>query len=62
MNKTVLVIEDEPGIAMAIQDELEFEGFHVRVAQDGIAGLRSVLESPPNLILLDLMLPGKNGF
>ena len=62
MNKTVLVIEDEPGIAMAIQDELEFEGFHVHVAQDGIAGLRSVLESPPNLILLDLMLPGKNGF
>ena len=62
MNKTILIVEDEPGITMAIKDELEFEGFDVRLAKDGIAGLQSILESPPHLIVLDLMLPGKNGF
>jgi DNA-binding response OmpR family regulator len=59
---TVLLIEDEPGIRMAIKDELEFEGFQVRLAEDGIAGLESVLRDPPDLVVLDLMLPGKNGF
>lgn len=62
MNKTILIVEDEPGITMAIKDELEFEGFDVRLAKDGIAGLQSILGSPPHLIVLDLMLPGKNGF
>ena len=62
MNKTILLVEDEPGITMAIKDELEFEGFDVRLAKDGFAGLQSIVESPPHLIVLDLMLPGKNGF
>ena len=62
MTKTILLIEDEPGICMAVKDELEFEGFHVRVETDGLAGLASVLQNPPSLVLLDLMLPGKNGF
>ncbi len=47
---------------MAIKDELEFEGFDVRLAEDGVTGLNSALQSPPHLLLLDLMLPGKNGF
>jgi DNA-binding response OmpR family regulator len=59
---TILLIEDEPGICMAVKDELEFEGFQVRFEQDGKAGLESILRNPPDLILLDLMLPGKNGF
>ena len=59
---TILLIEDEPGICMAVKDELEFEGFQVRFEQDGKAGLDSILRNPPDLILLDLMLPGKNGF
>lgn len=62
MNKTILIIEDEPGIRMALKDELEFEGFHVRFEDNGLAGLESVLRNPPDLVVLDLMLPGKNGF
>ena len=62
MSRTILLIEDEPGIRMAVKDELEFEGFQVRFAEDGLAGLDSILRNPPDLIVLDLMLPGKNGF
>ena len=62
MNKTILLVEDEPGIRMAVKDELEFEGFQVRLAEDGLAGLESILRDPPDLAVLDLMLPGKNGF
>ena len=62
MKKTILFIEDEQGIRMAVKDELEFEGFAVQLAEDGRAGLESILKSPPHLLLLDLMLPGKNGF
>lgn len=62
MNKKILVIEDEPGIGMAIKDELEFEGFAVQLAQDGLTGFEAIQRSSPQLIVLDLMLPGKNGF
>ena len=62
MNKKILVIEDEPGIGMAIKDELEFEGFAVQLARDGLAGFEAIQRSSPQLIVLDLMLPGKNGF
>ena len=62
MKKTILVVEDEQGISMAIKDELEFEGFQVRLATDGVTGLDSILQFPPHLVVLDLMLPGKNGF
>lgn len=62
MPQRILVIEDEPGIRLALKDELEFEGFQVEVAVDGLAGLTAILGSPPELIVLDLMLPGRNGF
>ncbi len=62
MSKTILLIEDEPGIRMAVKDELEFEGFRVHLAEDGLTGLESILRNAPDLIVLDLMLPGKNGF
>ncbi len=58
----ILVIEDEPGIRLALKDELEFEGFDVELAEDGPSGLASLLQSPPALVVLDLMLPGRNGF
>jgi DNA-binding response OmpR family regulator len=58
----ILVIEDEPGIRLALNDELQFEGFDVELAEDGSAGLAAILRSPPQLIVLDLMLPGRNGF
>ncbi|MBI4476482.1 MAG: response regulator transcription factor [Acidobacteria bacterium] len=47
---------------MAVRDELEFEGFAVEVVQDGGVALESILRSPPHLVVLDLMLPGRNGF
>jgi DNA-binding response OmpR family regulator len=62
MKKRILVIEDEPSLGMAIRDELEFEGFEASVVEDGKAGLDRILAEPPDLVVLDLMLPGKSGF
>ncbi len=62
MPQRILVIEDEPGIRTAIRDELEFEGFQVDQAEDGPSGLAAILRCSPDLIVLDLMLPGRNGF
>ncbi len=62
MPPRILVIEDEPGIRLALHDELQFEGFEVELAPDGPAGVTAILQSPPDLIVLDVMLPGGNGF
>jgi DNA-binding response OmpR family regulator len=62
MSQRILVVEDEPGISLAVKDELEFEGFEVELATDGPSGLAAVLRSEPALIVLDLALPGLNGF
>jgi DNA-binding response OmpR family regulator len=59
--KRILVIEDEPPISMAVKDELEFEGFQVEVVEDGQEGLEKTLQDTPDLVVLDLMLPGKSG-
>lgn len=47
---------------MAVRDELRFEGFDVSAAADGESGMRMALELRPDVLLLDLMLPGRNGF
>jgi len=57
----ILIAEDEPAMASGLRDNLEFEGYVVRVACDGEEALASAAESPPDLILLDLMLPRRNG-
>ena len=62
MGPKILVIEDEPGIQLAIKDELEFEGFRVELIGDGTAAVAGIFRARPDLILLDLMLPGANGF
>ena len=62
MRQRILVIEDEESIGLAVRDELEFEGFDVVLIEDGSAGLQAVLDDPPDLIVLDLMLPGMSGF
>lgn len=62
MPQRILIVEDEPGIRVAVKDELEFEGFEVELAEDGATGLATILRSPPDLVVLDLMLPGRNGF
>src|SRR3989442_1263844 len=62
MSQRILLVEDEPGIRLALKDELQFEGFDVELAEDGLTGLAAILHSPPELVILDLMLPGRNGF
>jgi DNA-binding response OmpR family regulator len=58
----VLIIDDEPGILDFLSLGLGYEGFEVRRAADGIAGLQMALTERPNIIVLDLMLPGVDGF
>jgi CheY-like chemotaxis protein len=58
----VLVIDDDPVSRDLLRPVLEAEGWAVEVAEDGQAGLRRVAEAPPDLILLDLMMPRVNGF
>lgn len=62
MNERILVVEDEPTIATGLRDDLELEGFVVDVVDDGAAALGRILEGGFDLILLDLMLPGMDGF
>jgi two-component system, OmpR family, response regulator len=57
----VLVVEDEPGILDFVRRGLEAEGFSVSTAQDGIEGERLALKEPFDLVVLDLMLPGRGG-
>jgi DNA-binding response OmpR family regulator len=62
MNERILVVEDEPTIATGLKDDLEVEGFAVEVADDGVMALGRILEGKFDLVLLDLMLPGMDGF
>ena len=58
----VLVVEDNPDLAFGLRNNLEIEGYEVRVAEDGPTGLASARESRPDLVILDLMLPGMDGY
>ena len=60
--KTILVVEDDPGIHLILRDSLSSQGFRVIVAKDGEEGLSKALESRPDLVLLDIMLPRLDGF
>jgi DNA-binding response OmpR family regulator len=58
----VLIAEDEPSIVLALRDELAFEGFEVFAVEDGPGVLAQAASFKPDVLLLDLMLPGINGF
>ncbi len=58
----ILVVEDEPAILRGLQDNLRLEGFEVVAAADGEAGYKLALESKPDLMILDLMLPRMSGY
>jgi two-component system, OmpR family, alkaline phosphatase synthesis response regulator PhoP len=58
----ILLAEDEAGIALTIEDDLTLEGYEVEVVGDGIAAARRGRDGRFDLILLDVMLPGRNGF
>jgi CheY-like chemotaxis protein len=59
---TVLVIEDDPGAVRLLRTYLEAEGYEVEVAADGEAGLAAARACPPAAILLDVLLPGMDGW
>lgn len=60
--KTILVVDDEPQIRNLLRQELEEAGYRVQEAPDGISALQQVKVSPPDLIILDVMMPNINGF
>lgn len=62
MNPRILLVEDEPGLVLTLSDLLTAEDYQVESATDGPAGLARALKERFDLIVLDVMLPGKNGF
>lgn len=58
----ILVVEDNPDLAYGLRNNLEIEGHVVLVAEDGIQGLEAARNDCPDLIILDLMLPGLDGY
>lgn len=59
--KRILIVDDEPHIRRLLSARLEAEGFRVTEACDGAEGLSSIMKHAPDLVLLDLMMPGANG-
>ena len=62
MKKRILLIEDEPGLQMTLEDRLTTEGYEVTVRGDGLTGEAEAMEGNFDLIILDVMLPGRDGF
>jgi DNA-binding response OmpR family regulator len=62
ITKKILIIEDDPSFSRAINHIIEKEGYDVSTASNGMTGLRMIQENPPDLLILDVMLPGLDGF
>src|SRR6516164_5550710 len=58
----ILIVEDEPGIAFGLESDLQTEGYEVAVVDDGAEAVRRARAEAFDLILLDVMLPSKDGF
>ena len=61
MNK-ILIVEDEQSLVQALKDSLELEGYVVDAASEGEKAMVKIRKSRPNIILLDLLMPKKDGF
>jgi DNA-binding response OmpR family regulator len=62
VTRTVLVIDDDPDIREALQAILEGRGLCVRCAADGEVGIASALDAPPDLVIVDMLMPRASGF
>lgn len=58
----VLIVDDDDSIRHLVALGLEMEGFRTATAQDGFAGLRSAVRDRPDVVVLDMMMPGRDGF
>jgi two-component system response regulator MprA len=61
MNELILIVEDDVAILNVLQRSLAFEGYQVDTAEDGVTALKRMQEHHPDLVILDLMLPGMDG-
>ncbi len=62
MESKILVVDDEPNIVLSLEFLMKQAGFQVRIASDGEAALAAIAAELPDLVLLDVMMPRKNGF
>ena len=62
MPKTILIVDDEPGVVVALQFLMEQQGYNVLTAESGEFALESIYQNNPDLVLLDIMLPGIDGW
>jgi len=60
--KRILVVDDEPDFCSIVQGQLEKEGYDVDLAYNGVEGLEKVRSNPPDAIVLDVMMPEKDGY
>jgi DNA-binding response OmpR family regulator len=61
-DSSVLIVEDDPALARGLKDNFEAQHFRVQLARDGREGLAAALANPPELVVLDIMLPKLNGY
>ncbi len=61
-NHTILIVEDEPSLIFTLRDTLENEGYQTLIAENGTQALEIVQQNKPDLMILDVMLPGMSGF
>jgi DNA-binding response OmpR family regulator len=62
VSASILVADDEPNIVLSLEFLLKQAGFRVRCVSDGEAVLTAIAEEPPDLLLLDVMIPGRDGY
>jgi DNA-binding response OmpR family regulator len=58
----ILVVDDDPAIRQLLTDVLEMDGYEVSIAVDGLAAVRAMEASSPDFVVLDVMMPGLDGF
>lgn len=60
--QTILIVDDEPDFVVMLRQTLQDEGYKIEVAYNGVEAIQKVKKSPPDAIVLDIMMPEKDGF